>query len=532
MTDTVVISAPTPRPAPPSRRGRVVRGFAALVCGQGIRTVGHLLLVPLYLRYWSPTAYGEWLALASLVAYLSAFDLGVNTAGVNRLTQEYARGNLSGYARDQASALAFYAVVAGGGILLLAVLVWQLPLAGWLGLRAIPDADAAWVTWLLGAQILLAMPVGFLASIYRTTGHLAWTEWLGNARAISALAVVPLVLAAGGGMPALAAFQLLPLAAVAGFVLWHAARSWPALVPRLGLARASALVSLLAPSLLFALIGLANALTLQGAVLLIVTQLGGAAVAVFVISRTLTSLIRQVVFTVNNSLWPHLTALEATGDYHRLRSLHRLSVQGSVALSVAVAAALWQVGDELIARWTGGRIGADPGLLQLLLIQVVLQAPWVASSVLPVAFNRPQVVAVASAVASVIGLGLAVVLLPRFGTSAVPLGLIVGEALACYVFVPREACRLVRADYRQFAARQWGTLGAAVALAFSAAWAAASIASGPAAVRWPLIGTAAVAGSLLAVWWVGLGRGERADVARQSRAALARVGFTLRARRA
>jgi O-antigen/teichoic acid export membrane protein len=508
-----------------ARGGRVVRGAAALVCGQAIRTFGHLLLVPLYLRYWSATEYGEWLALASLTAYLSTFDLGVNTAGVNRLTQEHARGGDEAYARYQASALAFYAAVTTIGGLTLALAVWQLPLAGWLGLRAIPPDEAAWVAWLLGAQILLAMPVGFLASVYRTTGRLAWTEWLGNARALAGLALVPLVLGLGGGMRALAASQLLPLIAIVAFVVWHVGRRWPKLLPRPRLARWAALRVLLAPSLLFALMTLANALTLQGAVLLLVMQLGGAVVAVFVVSRTLTSLVRQAVFTVNNALWPHLTALEATGDYHRLRALHRLSVLGSSALAVAFAAALWHVGDEVIAVWTSGRLVADVSLLHLLLVQVALQAPWVASSVLPAAFNRPRVLATASVVSSGVGLSVGALLVESLGAVAVPVGLIVGEALACYVIVPREACRLVHADYRPFAARQWLTLGVSAALAFPAAGGLAWLVTGPAALRWPLVGTAALAGSLVAVWWVGLGAEERALASRAGRASLTRLGL-------
>lgn len=508
------------------RPGRVVRGFCALVFGQGIRTFGHLLLVPLYLHHWSATAYGEWLALASLTAYLSAFDLGVSTAGVNRLTQEYARGDLDAYARYQASALGFYGLVAGAGTVLLAVAAFQLPLAAWLGLRAIPPGDAAWVAWLLGTQILFAMPVGLLVQVYRTTGRLAWTEWLGNARALAALGLVPLVLGLGGGMPALAASQLLPLAAVVAFVLWHVGRRWPALWPRPTLARAHALRALLAPSLLFALITLANALTLQGSVLLLVTQLGGAVVAVFVVSRTLTSLVRQVVFTVNNALWPHLTALETVGDYARLRTMHRLSALGSGALSVAFAAALWQVGDEVIARWTGGRLVADVHLLHLLLIQVLLQGPWVASSVLPVAFNRPRVVATATVTSSVVGLTVAAVLLMQgFGAPAIPLGLIAGEALACYVLVPREACRLVRADYLSFAARQWGTLIAAATLAFPAAWGLSQLVTGPALIRWFLVGAVALAGSGAAVWLIGLQARERAVAVRAGRASLTRLGL-------
>jgi O-antigen/teichoic acid export membrane protein len=231
-----------------------------------------------------------------------------------------------------------------------------------------------------------------------------------------------------------------------------------------------------------------------------------------------------VVFTVNNSLWPHLTAMEATGDYGRLRLIHRLIVLGSTALSIVCAAALWQVGPGVIEVWTGGKLMADVTLLRLLLVQVVLQAPWMASSVLPVASNRPQTVAIASAVSSVVGLAVAALLIGRYGVAAVPIGFIAGEALACYVFVPRQACRLVRDDFRRFAVRQWMSLGVGVAFAFPAAWAAAQIASGPRVLQWVEIGAAALAASIVAVLISGLDSGERRLLLRKSRASLVRLG--------
>lgn len=512
-------------PATPrvSLRGRMVTGLAALLCGQGIRTLGHLILVPLYLYYWSAAQYGEWLALFSLTAYLATFDLGVNTAGANRLTQEYARGDLAAYARYQASALAFYLGLATLGGIVIAVAAWRLPVAERLGLRSISPRDAAWVVWLLGMQILLAMPVGFLSAIYRTTGRLAWSVWLGNAQTLATLAFVPVVLGLGGGMPALAGVQLIPLLAVALFVLWHGWRRWPALMPRWSAARLSSFRELLAPSLLFALMLLTTALSLQGTVLLVVTHLGGAAVAVFVTSRTLTSVMRQAVFTFNNALWPHLTAMEATGDYHRLRVIHRLLVAGSSALSIAFAAALWHVGMDVLSRWTGGKLAGDELLLRLLLVQLVLQAPWVASSVLPLAFNRPRIVAFASLSSAVVGLVVAAALIGRYGLAAVPIGLIVGEALSCYVFVPREACRLIRESYRRFAVHQWLAQGAVVAAAFVAARLAAQAAIGPSVLRWCEVGAAALIASAVSTWAIGLTGRERALLAREGRALLGRV---------
>src|SRR5262245_30822472 len=399
----------------PSLRGRMFTGLAALVCGQALRTIGHLILVPLYLRYWSAAQYGEWLALFSLTAYLATLDLGVNTAGANRLTQEYARGDLAAYARYQASALAFYLTLAAVGGLTLALAAWRLPVAEWLGLRSISPGEAGWVAWLLGIQILLAMPVGFLAAIYRSTGRLAWSVWLGNAQTVTTFALVPVALGLGGGMVALAGTQLIPLLAVAAFVLWHGWRRWPRLMPHWSAARWSGFRELLAPSLFFALMLLTTALSLQGTVLLVITHLGGAAVAVFVTSRTLTSVMRQAVFTFNNALWPHLTAMEATGDHRRLRLIHCLLVTGSSALSIAFAAALWHVGADVLSLWTNGRLAPDEVLLRLLLVQLVFQAPWVASSVLPLAFNRPRVVALASLTSAVVGLGVGAALIGRYG---------------------------------------------------------------------------------------------------------------------
>ena len=498
----------------PRLPSRILRGLSALAAGQGLRTVGHLVLVPLYLRYWPATRYGEWLALSSLASYLSTLDVGLNTAGVTRLTQAYARGNREAYARYQASAVAFYTFLAGGGSIVWAVVVWQLPLGAWLTLSETPGVEAAWVTWLLGVQVLLAMPVGFLAGVYRSVGNLAWAEWLANARTLAAFALVPLVLGLGGGMPALAAAQLIPLGLLAGFVLWHRTRRYPELTPNLREAKLSALRELFTPSLLIAVWLLGNIIALQGSVLLVSAELGGAAVALFVTSRTLTSLVRQVVFTANNALWPHLTALEAIGDYRRLQSLHHLLVAGSSALATAVGAGLWFVGDEVIAGWTGGRLAPDTILLRLLVVQVVLEAPWLASSVMPVAFNRPRVVALATLSASVGGLALASLLIGRFGIWAVPMGRILAEAAACYVLIPRDCCRQIRADYGAVARRHGVALLVGIALAGLLAGAASALVSGPTPVRWLAVGLAALIGSVVPAWTIGLRAGERALVRR------------------
>ena len=53
-----------------------------------------LLLVPLTLRYVSSETYGIWLAISSMVAWFSFFDIGINNGLKNKLTEALAHGDV------------------------------------------------------------------------------------------------------------------------------------------------------------------------------------------------------------------------------------------------------------------------------------------------------------------------------------------------------------------------------------------------------------------------------------------------------
>ena len=117
-------------PAPPLRFGwrGFLSGLTAIGANQVVYIVGNLAVVPLFLAHWSTQRYGEWLTLSSLVGYLSTLDMGMNTAGGNRLIQEYARGDFDSYRRYQHSALAFYGVLTLVASFALGIAVWLLPI--------------------------------------------------------------------------------------------------------------------------------------------------------------------------------------------------------------------------------------------------------------------------------------------------------------------------------------------------------------------------------------------------------------------
>ena len=491
---------------------RVGKGAAAILCGQAIITVGNLALVPLYLERWAPAVYGEWIALTALSGYLATLDFGINMAVTNRLTQAYARGDFEDYASCQHTALAYYLALASVASVVLGLALWTLPFPAWVGLAETSATEAKWVIWLTGTYSLVAMPAGLISSFYRTTGDLPRSQWMGNIQQVVLLSIVATVLVLGGGMRAVAAWQLLPLLAVTGFVIWDVRRKSPQLAPAVTKAKFQVFLSILRPSVLFGLLMVSNALTVHGSVLVVSSVLGGMAVAVFVISRTLANLIRQLVGAMNSALWPDLTIMESSGALERLRRIHKLLVAGSSTLCIAIAAALWYEGAEIISAWTLGRIQPDATLLRLLLVLLVLQTPWLASSVFTASVSRHEKLAVSYMASSILGLAVAVVLVKSLGFWAIPIGLIIGEAVACYHFVVKDTCQMIGEPYSPFALRLWSGLIAVATVALLAGWAAHQLIPGPHLVRWLSVGTITTAVSIAVAWAIWFTPEDRAQV--------------------
>jgi O-antigen/teichoic acid export membrane protein len=484
---------------------RLLKSISAIFAGQFLNIVGNLLLVPLFLSRWSTGMYGEWMALSALVAYLGVTDLGMNAAAANVMTAAYARGDLGRYRYLQGSAIAFFVGLAFSVSLLFGFLTALLPVPAWIGIRHIPPTVAAGVAWLLAARILWQIPAAQLWSIYRTTGNLAATQWLWNLQSVGLLAVTVTVLVLQGGVLHLALWGAAPMIMVTVGAWFSLRRSHPELSPKLSEARIAGLRELLSPSLLFGLIMLSIILTLQGPVLLVSKALGGTAVALLVTTRTLANVVRQMVAPVQTALWPELTRLDAVGAEAVLRRGHRLLVIGSVTLSAAFAGALWFEGASVMAVWTLGKLPADVWLLRIFLLAIVSQATWSPSANFMMAINRHRRLAHSYFISAILTLAAIALLVRPCGLLAAPLGALIGEALACYHFVIKDACDVLKEEYSRFAVRLWSGV--------AAGYLGHSVAVGPAPLRWLEVGVLTTLAAALAAWGLALRKDDRSRLA-------------------
>jgi O-antigen/teichoic acid export membrane protein len=443
--------------------------------------------------------YGEYLALFATVSYLTSLDFGMQQAAVNRMTQAYARGDIAEYRSIQDTALAFYLALATGATVLATAFVCLTPVSRWIGLTVTNRATATFVIILLTAYVMWSMPSRLVTATYQTMGNLTRSQWIVNIQQILVVILSALVLVFGGQMLAIAAVQVLTVAVVGLFVLFEIRG-----------AKLSVLRTLASPSLLFALLLVGNLIASQGSILLISSTLGGVAVVVLSLSKAIIDVIRQALYSISLALCPDFARMEALGELEKLRTVHRLTVVTTAAITLTMVACVWYEGPQIIAVWTRSRIEPDAVLLRLFLVLLALQTPWAASSTVATATNRHQVQAIGYFVAAVVGITVAAVLIHQLGAWAVPLGLILGEAVGCYHFVIKATCQIIDEPYAAFALRFWIGFGVVAAAVLAVGRLIHGLMPGPMLVRWVAMGLSTAAIAAAVTWIVWLTREDRA----------------------
>src|SRR5215467_14751745 len=183
---------------------RVFSAANAIFFAHLIVRLGALFLVPLYLKYWSASVYGEYLALSAVVSYFASLDIGMQQAAINRMTQAHAKGDFEEYRSVQHTALTFYLALAIVGSCLAAIFFQVAPVSRWIGLRLTTPAMARLVLVLLAAYFVWSMPMRLIGATYQTMGNLARSQWIANAQQMLAVILCIAAVLLGGGMRATA----------------------------------------------------------------------------------------------------------------------------------------------------------------------------------------------------------------------------------------------------------------------------------------------------------------------------------------
>ena len=368
-------------------RRRLLTGLGANVFGQIIVALVQLVGVPILLHAWGARLYGEWLVLFAIPSFLSMTDLGFSQSAANDMRQKVARGEQSNANAVFQSLCALVYAAAAAGMLTVTALLFLLPIQDWTHLSAIPPNAVRWILLLLSLEILVRLTDGINHAGYRAAGDYAFHTTIYFITLLCQYASIWAVASLGYG-PVLAALAYLMVRCVATpVVALVLVRKHPWL--RIGFvdARLPELRRLASPALANLSMPLAQALSIQGMVVVVGAILGPIAVVVFSTLRTLARLALQMVSVVGNAAEPEFAAAFGRHDQRLLRALFVHALRAGLWLAVAAASCLLILGKFVLEHWTHGNIQMDVTLFKYLLASSVASVLWYSSLMLLKAAN-------------------------------------------------------------------------------------------------------------------------------------------------
>ena len=120
------------------RSVKAKKNIAAMVFIKGGNILIGLLLVPLTLRYVDSDTYGIWLAISSMVAWVSFLDIGINNGLKNKLAEALALGDIPLAKRFVSTTYALLSLIF---IPLMVLMLVVAPMLDWYALLGLPASS-------------------------------------------------------------------------------------------------------------------------------------------------------------------------------------------------------------------------------------------------------------------------------------------------------------------------------------------------------------------------------------------------------
>lgn len=410
---------------------KIASSAALQSAGLGLLFFDRLILSAILMRIWGVAMFEDWSLLLATAGMLNLLDFGLHQTFSNAYTRHYQSGNLIGFSRQMAIALALMGIIAltgaAGFALWIASGLWHDAVA----ISTAPSAEAAVALLLLGFAFLVQTATGVTSPIYRGQDRFSRGLALELANGATRLLVMMLVALLGGGFIAVAAGYLLATVATSANMVRDqlVQLSGVTLRPRLPSRSELATVARVAPW--FYLQHASNVLLL-GVPLLVIGQIGAAtgSLAAFAVLRTLTNFVRQACQILANS-----SAVELSR--HWFESADMSLTQGRMQRScqfIAVGAgvqvgSLFPILDQIFMVWSGGRVEPQLDVAAIFCIGVALTAPGMLIGTFLTYIDDARIGAYSRLVSIVVAAFAGGVLAERYQLVGVALALILGEMI-------------------------------------------------------------------------------------------------------
>jgi len=408
-----------------------------------------LVQVPILITAFGVSDYGVWLVLSSLPAWLTMANLGFGNVASNEIAMLVAAGNNKKANEIYSTTLSLVSLIAVIGIIMVGIIV---PIINWeLFFNDSNNKNYEFTTTilLLSASVFISFFYEIFNSRFRAAQKAYQSVLLSSIKPWIDLIGIIIVVSFGVSFQYLALASLLTTAIFLLIVIVFSRNVFKSMRFNLHDIDKNNYRFLFSKGIAFQAFPLGNALLYQGSLLVIQTIIGSTAVAVFGTARTLVRSVNQLMELVNQSIWPELSYLLGAKDYELARKLHRYGVLVSFLLAISGTIFLLLYGQTLYSFWTGNALQLNLLLLFLFLIPIPFNALWFTSSVVHVACNQHEKLAVYYLYATGLSIVACIIFSYFWGINGAALSTLVAD-IVLIPFVLSKSLKLTNDNYSNF----------------------------------------------------------------------------------
>ena len=383
---------------------RTVRStVAANLFNQLVVALSQIIVIPLLVAKWGTDGLGTWLLLTAIPNYLTISDFGFTTSAKSDMAMRAARGDHAGaqITVSSVAAMLFIALVGIGAIYLTAAFI-----VDWvrlLNLSGLNNNQAQMILALGLIQIVGYQAFLLSASAIRAANMPTLEVMLSASFRLAETTAFVIAAFMGSGLVGAAtawAFSRLVATAVLWTVLYF---RLPSLVPRIGLIDWSRVKYLLKPSLSYVTLPLANAISIQGTMLVLGASNGPVVAATFATSRIVTRLGVSAANVLNFAFVPQYSYSAGRGDHEIFRGLllsHCVALLSGTALYIVF---MLIFSNRFVSFLSHGEINANQTVLILLAAAAAFEMIWTFATSVGSALNRLGVMAITWLMCALVG---------------------------------------------------------------------------------------------------------------------------------
>jgi len=417
-----------------SAAARLISGSVASWAQIAVNLVAQIVLVPIYLNYWSVNTYGVWLAIQGIMSALSMLDMGhQNYMGYEFL--RIGRQNIPALCKHLCSAV-IIAVGIGIVLVLLTVVFFFTGILDFLlgasGPEEVALVNAAGIALILQATLWLANTTapGLVVRVLFVFGYYPRLSWWAVLYAI-VTAVAPLLAVVSG------ADLLMAAVVMAVGSLTVSAFSFVDLYRLLKKER----IKFVKPSLPLGYSNFRKSLPLlgkslfenvrqQGVRLVLAPVAGPAALAAFSTMRTGANVALQGLNTIVNPILPDLMRFLHDRDQPRSEAAFSTIWIVVVALMAPGTVILQLVMEPFFVFWTQGKITFDPFLFATLSVGVLVYAVIQPAMAVVIGNNLTKLQLWLTGIAAMVVFVVLILSVPIIGNLGAAIALLLAEIVA------------------------------------------------------------------------------------------------------